>query len=232
MIDSSPAQHQIRYVSNFHELVSTSFYGDMNAVCWKRDLAGDFSEIVRKVKQTGSITVIDEEQLRALELSEYGQVARQILLNDLQLLTAHGALPSLNVIKFYDRDNDYPFFPTDVYSFHVDHSPVAVDTFLCTYLGEASEILPNAEATKKILIPQIREELKKIYAGPEEGFQNFLTENFFDLHYDALQGARPVNLGLGHLWRLAVEHDDRSVPACIHRAPVEAAGQERLLLIC
>lgn len=53
------------------------------------------------------------------------------------------------MITTYERDVDYPFFPTDVYLFHVDRSPVPFDTFLCTYYGESSDILPNDQAEKK-----------------------------------------------------------------------------------
>jgi hypothetical protein len=124
-------------------------------------LIGDFSEIVKKVALSGNVTVIDQEELCALQLSEQGQLAREVLLHDLKLLTAHGASPILNVIKYYDRDDTYPFISTDVYSFHVDRSPIPVDTFLCTYYGESSEILPNAQGQKKVLIPAIRDELRK-----------------------------------------------------------------------
>src|SRR6201999_451219 len=109
--------------------------------------------------------------------------AREILLDDLKALKAHGALPVLNLIRCYDRDDAYPFFPTDVYSFHVDRSPIPTDTFLCTYYGEPSEILPNSQAKQKVLVPEIRNELKKLYGGADEGFELFLCENFFDLHY-------------------------------------------------
>ena len=232
MINLSHAEHQIHCVTNFQDLVSTPFHGEMNAICWTRKLTGDFSEIVKKVALNENITVIDEEELRELELSEQGQHAREILLNDLKLLKAHGASPILNVIKCYERDDAYPFFPTDVYSFHVDRSPVPTDTFLCTYYGEASEILPNAQAQQKVLVPEIRDELKKIFRGADEGFESFLTEHFFDLHYQSTPAARPICLGLGHLWRLAVDHPGSQVPPCIHRAPTEKTGQHRLLMIC
>ncbi|MBP6516680.1 MAG: DUF1826 domain-containing protein, partial [Chitinophagales bacterium] len=136
------------------------------------------------------------------------------------------------LIRCYDRDDNVSFFPTDVYSFHVDRSPIPTDTFLCTYYGDSSEILPNAEAEQKVLIPEIRTELKKLYDGPDEGFEDFLTEHFFDLHYQAKPTARPVSLGLGHLWRLAIDHPERQVPPCVHRAPMEKSGQTRLMLIC
>jgi hypothetical protein len=147
-------------------------------------------------------------------------------------LKSHGAAPVLNVIKYYDRDDSYPFFPTDVYSFHVDRSPVPTDTFLCTYHGEPSDILPNSQATQKVLVPEIRDELEKLYGGADEGFESFLSEYFFDLHYQAKPTARPISLGLGHLWRLAIDHPESQVPPCLHRAPKEKAGQNRLMMIC
>ena len=232
MIDLSHAEHQIQSISNFEDLVSMSFHEDINAICWTRELQGDFGEIVRKVKLNGNIAVLEPEKLLALELSDEGQLARQILLDDLKLLTAHGASPTLNLIRYYDRDDAYPFFPADVYSWHVDRSPIPISTFLCTYYGEASEILPNARAEQKVLVPEIRAELKKLYGGADEGFESFLSENFFDLHYQAMPTAEPINLGLGHLWRLAVDHPESNVLPCIHRAPKEKTGETRLLMIC
>jgi hypothetical protein len=232
MIDLLHAENQIHCVTNFQDLVSTPFSGVINAICWARTLTGDFSEIVKKTAQSGNITVIGQEELCELQLSEQGQLAREIILNDLELLTAHGASPILNVINHYDRDETYPFFSTDVYSFHVDRSPVPTDTFLCTYYGESSEILPNSQVKKKVLIPEIRDELKKLYHGADEGFESFLSEHFFDLHYQAEPNARPISLGSGNLWRLAVDHPESQVPPCVHRAPKEKSGQSRLLLIC
>lgn len=232
MTDLFQDEKQIHCVTNFQDLVSVPFHEEMNAICWTRKLRGDFSEIVNKVELKENIAVLDQDELRELKLSEQGQLAREILLNDLNVLKAHGAAPILNLIKYYERDDTYPFFPTDVYSFHVDRSPVPVDTFLCTYSGESSEILPNAQAEQKVLIPEIRDELKKLYRGTDEGFESFLRENFFDLHYRAKPKARPISLGLGHLWRLAVDHPKSQVPPCLHRAPKEKAGQNRLLLIC
>lgn len=232
MTDFPQAENQVLFVTNFQDLVSTPFNGVINAICWTRELSGDFSEIVKQVEPDGNITVIEQEKLCELQLSERGQLAREILLNDLKALKAHGASPILNVIKHYDRDDTYPFFPTDVYSFHVDRSPIPTDTFLCTYYGESSEILPNSQGIKKVLIPEIRDELKKLYHGQKEGFESFLSDHFFDLHYQAKPNANPISLGLGHLWRLAVDHPESQVPACLHRAPKEKSGQSRLLLIC
>jgi hypothetical protein len=230
MIDLSQHEDQIQRVTNFQDLVSTPFHGDINALCWTRQLIGNFAEIVEKVALDENITVLDEEALLELELSEMGQLARDILLDDLKILTAHGAAPVLNVIKYYDRDDDYPFFPTDVYSFHVDRSPIPTDTFLCTYYGDPSEILPNSGAIQKILVPEIRNELKKLYEGHDDGFEAFLSENCFDLHYQSLPNALPINLGLGHLWRLAIDYPESKVLPCVHRAPKEKT--KRLLLIC
>jgi len=232
MIDLSHAENQIHCVTNFQDLVYTPFHGEMNAICWSRKLTGDFSEIVKKVALSENITTIEQEELRELQLSEQGQLAREILLNDLKALTAYGASPILNVINHYDRDETYPFFPTDVYSFHVDRSPIPTDTFLCTYYGDPSEILPNSQGIQKILIPEMRDELKKLYHGAEEGFESFLSEHFFDLHYQAKPDAHPISLGVGHLWRLAVDHPESQVPPCLHRAPKEKSGQTRLLMIC
>jgi hypothetical protein len=231
MHNSSHTRNQIHYVTSFEELISTPFQGEMNAICWVRNLTGDFAEIVQKTALTGNIKAIEQDELLELHLSEKAQLAREILLSDLKMLTAHGASPVLNVINHYDRDTD-PFFPTDVYSFHVDRSPVPTDTFLCTYDGDPSDLLPNSQGIQKVLIPEIRNELKTLYHGPDEGFDSFLSEHFFDLHYQAGPDARPVSLGLGHLWRLAVDHPGSKVLPCIHRAPMEKNGQNRLLLIC
>lgn len=223
---------QVGAVSTFSELIDTHFHGDINALCWRRRLEGDFKEIVAKLQLKDNITEISAEDLLALQLSEEGNVAREIILNDLQLLTDFGALPSLNLLKNYDRDEEFDFISTDVYSYHVDRSPIGTDTFLCTYYGAASDILPNEQAIQKVLVPEIREKLKELHDGPEEEFEDFLKDCFFDLHYQAKPNAEPINLGLGHLWRLAVDHPAQKVLPCVHRAPVENEGEYRLLLIC
>lgn len=233
MINTSHSDTQIYCVTNFEELLSTPFQGEINAMCWNRKLVGDFSEIVKKLTLNENIQIVHPKDLLELKLSEQGQLAREILLNDFNVLKAHGASPTINIIKNYERDDAFPFFPTDVYSFHVDRSPIATDTFLCTYFGASSDILPNSQGTQKILIPEIRAELKKLYGeSDEEGFESFLTEFFFDLHYQAKPTAKPINLGLGHLWKLAIDHPESKVLPCLHRAPKENTGENRLLLIC
>ncbi len=231
MTELLSSQDQIRRVANFQDLVSTPFREHVNAMCWTRELVGDFNEIVEKLNSTGNISSVEPKELEKLVLSERGQLARAIILNDLNLLKAHGAKPVLNVISSYERD-EASFFPTDVYSFHVDRSPIPTDTFLCTYHGAASELLPNAQAIKKVLVPDIREQLKKLFDGREEEFESFLTEHFFDLHYQPKPNATIINLGQGHLWRLAVDHPQQNVAPCVHRAPIEKHGENRLLLIC
>ena len=223
---------QIGIVSTFSELVNTDFKGERNALCWYRNLEGDFKEVVDQLQLKENITEVDPKELLALQLSEKGNSAREIILNDFRLLADFGASPSLNLLKCYERDDEFDFISTDVYSYHVDRSPIATDTFLCTYHGQPSDIIANKQAKQKVLIPEIRNKLKELHNGPLEEFENFLTENYFDLHYQAQPHAVPVNLGLGHLWRLAVDHPEQQVLPCIHRAPIEKQGEYRLLLIC
>ncbi|MCU4579881.1 DUF1826 domain-containing protein [Acinetobacter gyllenbergii] len=223
---------QISMVSTFSELVNSNFQGAMNALCWHRDLLGDFQEIVAKLELKENITEVSVEDLLALQLSEQGSQARETILSDIQCLTDLGASPSLNLLKCYERDEELDFISTDVYSYHVDRSPVETDTFLCTYHGPASDILPHDQVEQKILVPEIRAKLKELHDGPEAEFERFLAEYFFDLHYQPQLDAKPVNLGIGHLWRLAVDHPTQEAFPCVHRAPIEKDGEYRLLLIC
>ena len=231
MTDLFHAHPNIDVVSNFSELTDTPFQGMTNALCWSRNLLGDFKEIVDQLELHEDITEVSVDDLCALTLSSSGELARQTILEDMRLLTEFGASPCLNLLKQYQRDDELDFIATDVYSYHVDRSPIATDTFLCTYYGAASDLLANDQVEQKILIPEIRAELKKLYDGPAGQFEQFLEEYFFDLHYQPKADAKPVNLGQGHLWRLAVDHPQQQVLPCVHRAPVEQ-GTLRLLLIC
>ncbi|MCH7393456.1 DUF1826 domain-containing protein [Acinetobacter dispersus] len=223
---------QIKTVSSFSELINSHFQGDMNALCWYRHLVGDFEEVVNKLELKENITEVSVEDLLALRLSEKGDLARERILTDIQLLTDLGASPCLNLLKSYERDEDLDFISTDVYSYHVDRSPIETDTFLCTYYGPASDIVAHDQVEQKILIPEIRDQLKKLYDGPDAEFETFLSEYFFDLHYQPKPNVNPVNLGVGHLWRLAVDHPTQQAQPCVHRAPAEKDGEYRLLLIC
>ena len=224
--------NQIKVVSTFSELVNLNFQGDNNAIGWHRNLVGDFKEIVDKLELKENITEVSIEDLLALQLSESGHLAREIILKDVQLLTDFGASPSLNLLKNYERDDELDFISTDVYSYHIDRSPIETDTFLCTYYGPASDILPHDQVEQKVLIPEIRGKLKKLHDGPEAEFETFLEDYFFDLHYQPKPNTKPMNLGSGHLWRLAVDHPTQQVLPCVHRAPTEKDGEYRLLLIC
>lgn len=44
--------------------------------------------------------------------------------------------------------------------------------------------------------------------------------------------AHPINLGIGHLWKLEIGHLEAKVLPCVHRVPKENIGEKRLLLIC
>lgn len=232
MLDIQNTENQIQLVKSFQELVSTPYYDKINANCWERTLIGDFQEIIKQLETDEQIVNVEIEDLIELQLTEQGNLARELILNDFKLLSDYGASPNLNIIKSYDRDSDNPLFPTDVYSFHVDRSPIPTDTFLCTYFGDASEIIPNSQAIQKILIPEIRQKIQQLFQVTDENFESFVMENFYDLHYDLLPKAQPINLGNGHLWRLAIDHPQLQVPPCIHRAPLENNGQSRLLMIC
>lgn len=232
MTNKFSKNHQVKMVNNFSDLINTKFQGLNNAICWHRNLTGDFQEIVSKLSLEENITEISIDDLLKLDLTTAGALAREIIMNDIKQLTEFGASPSLNLLKQYERDDEFDFISTDVYSYHVDRSPIATDTFLCTYHGTASDILANEQATQKVLIPEIRAKLRTLFDGPEAEFEAFLTEYFFDLHYQAHDDAKPINLGVGHLWRLAVDHPTQDVLPCVHRAPMENPGEYRLLLIC
>lgn len=221
---------QVITTTDFPSFISSTFRSPANAICWPRSPAGDFAEIVAKVDAADNIVALSPADLLALDLRPAGQLARKTLLEDLAVLTEHGAAPTLNVIRHYDRDDSFPLLPTDVYSFHVDRSPVPADTYLCTYHGAPSDIVPNDQVVQKILIPELRAELRALYDGPDDGFDDFLAEYYFDLHYQLLPGAQPLNLGNGNLWRLATDHPGNPVLPCVHRAPVEDGA--RLMLIC
>ncbi len=222
----------VRVVTSFDELIATPFRDGLNAVCWTRDLQGDFDEVVEKLGTDDDITSVDDARLRSLEVSPAGRQAVSELLVDLDRLRAIGEEPTLDCVRRYARDPDGPA-ARDVHSFHVDSATALVDTFLCSYTGGSSEGLSNHEARRLVDVPAIRAQLLEQFGGEEgEAFTAWLGENSFDLHYEALPGARPFSFGLGNLWRIAVQYPGCPVPARIHRAPENSPGQPpRLLLI-
>jgi hypothetical protein len=224
---------RIKVVGGFEELVMTPMRDGINALCWPRTLAGDFGEIVTKLEVGRGITSIDEGRLRALDLSDEGRVAREILLQDQELLRARDLQPSLDCIHGYENEIEPDLLRTDVQSWHVDSATVEADTYLCTYFGACSEGLRNEEVQRRVDVPELRAELLKMYGGEDdEGFREFLNEHYLDLHYRPLPHARPFSFGLGPLWRIATKYPGSPVPPCVHRAPATVEGQPpRLLLI-
>ena len=226
----------IKIVGSFEELVATPFADGVNALCWPRTLAGDFQEIVDRIGAIAAIdeiTSVDEDDLRALDLSPAGQAARDILIEDLRRLRDHELAPELNCIPGYPKDDETGPVPTDVYSFHADSANVMADTFLCSYTVSSSEGLRPEDAVRCADVPETRAELLRRYGGADDdGFKVFLNEHFYDLHYVAAPGARPYSFGLGNLWRITTDWPGSPVPPCVHRAPATLPGQPpRLLLI-
>ncbi|HEV7406274.1 MAG TPA: hypothetical protein VGO11_25220 [Chthoniobacteraceae bacterium] len=228
-----PGYHRIKVVRSFEELVATPFGGGVNALCWERNLTGDFGEVVAQLGVREGIATLDEARLEALSLSAAGRAARDILLEDRRLLRARGLAPVLDCICGYPRDEDAAAVPTDVYSFHADSAPVVADTWLCSYQEAATEGLRDDEALRRVDVPEIRAQLLEEFGGQDgTEFREYLSENCYDLHYAPAPQARPFSFGFGHLWRIAVDYPGSPVPPCIHRAPATLPGEPpRLLLI-
>ena len=228
-----PGYTRIKLVQSFHELATTPFEGDVNALCWQRTVPGDFSEVVEHLVVGTGITTIDDSRLLALPVSAAGRAAIDILLEDQRLLRALDLDPVLDCIHGYLRDENPGPVITDVHSFHVDSATASADTWLCTYHGPASEGLRNDEAQRRVDIPETRAELLKCFGGKDDDdFRKYLNENCYDLHYAPIAQARPFSFGLGNLWRVAVDYPGSPVPPCIHRAPETRPDQPpRLLLI-
>ena len=77
---------RIQVVSSFDELLATRFEGGVNALCWLRELSGDFAEVVEKLAASEGITALDEAVLNGLPVSAAGKVAIAVMLGDLRLL--------------------------------------------------------------------------------------------------------------------------------------------------
>lgn len=220
-------------MDSFEALVDTPFTGNINALCWRRDLDGDFAEVTAALAVNRGITPLPAETLRQLSLSAEGRRAVACMIDDFNRLAALGLQPSLDCV------NGYPHPPapwplrTDVCSFHADSATVETDTYLCTYHGASSWGLPNDEAVRRIDHPDSRAALLQAYGGADDAaFHQWLEENFHSLHYDPKPGAQPYSFGRSHLWRIATLWPDCPVPPCIHRAPDPVPDEKRLLLIC
>ncbi len=224
---------RIKVVKSLDELASTLFQDGTNALCWPRTLPGDFRAVLAALGADEGIVTVDESHFVDLTLSDAGKVARDILLADQQSLRAFDLQPNLDCVHGSPRGEPEGLFHTDVHSFHVDTATVPADTWLCTYVGATSEGLHNDEAQRRVDDPQTRAELLRLHGGPDDaGFLEFLSENFYDLHYAPLPGAQPFSFGVGNLWRIAIDYPGCPVPACIHRAPLTLPGDlSRLLLI-
>jgi hypothetical protein len=223
---------RVRVVADFDELVSTRFDGRVNALCWPRMLEGDFDAVACALAVPRGITHLDEEMLRALELDAAGKRAVEVMVADLKLLEAHGLQPSLDCVNGYTHDDAADLLRTDVCSFHVDSATAEADTFLCTYSGACSLGVMNEHATRHVEVPETRQRLLAANGGADdESFEEFLSDQFFDLHYAVSPDAPVYSFGVGHLWRIATLHPGCAVPPCVHRAPDPLPGQKRLLLI-
>jgi hypothetical protein len=208
----------IRTVASFEALVGTPFADGVNALCWRRSLHGDFTEVMAHLGSGEGIVPL----------------AIDGMLADLRTLRARGLAPELNCIYGYPRDDKSVSLSTDVYSFHADCASVEADTWLCTYHGAPSEGLLNAEARLRIEVLSVRTELLHQFGGADdEAFADHLQEACHDLHYVPLANAQPYSFGVGHLWRIALDYPKSPVAPCIHRAPHTLPGDPpRLLLIC
>ena len=224
---------RIKVVSSFDELISTRFADGINALCWQRELPGDFREVVNHLTASDGIATLDDTYLNSLPVSAAGRVAIDILIEDQRLLRAAGLSPILDCIHAYPREEEPGPIPIDVYSFHADSATVETDTWLCSYNEPSSEGLRNDEAQSRVEIPETRAELLKLFGGEDNAdFREYLKDNCYDLHYAPFPRAQPFSFGIGNLWRIAVDYPGSPVPPCIHRAPATLSGQPpRLLLI-
>jgi hypothetical protein len=222
----------VRIVDSFEKLVTTRFTGAVNALCWPRELAGDYAEIEQCLPAVDDITSIDEEDLRGLKLSPAGALARDQLIRDQRLLTSHSLDPSLDIVPATEPDLQAAPIRTDVGDWHVDSATVEADTYLCSYLGLSTEGIRNEDATCQVDVPSTRETLRQIYGGADDAaFRAHLSKRFYDLHYANSSHARIYSFGSGHLWRIATQYPGSPVPPCIHRAPASSADRSRRLLL-
>ncbi len=222
----------VKIVSSFKELVSTPFEGVVNAMVWPRVLPGDFAEIANALPEGEGITTVEEDELQELTLSPAGRVARDVLLADLARLRGTDLTPVLDVIHPHERPTPEGVIPTDVYSYHADSATAQADTYLCTYAGACSEGLRHDQVIPRADDPTTRAMMLAEYGSKDDAdFQDFLTENFYNLHYLPTPNAQPYLFGQHHLWRVSIVYPESPVPPCIHRAPLTLPGTPRRLLL-
>ena len=228
-----PDLPNVRYVHSIEELVSTPMRDGVNALCLRRSLEGDFSEVIRHLSVARGITTLERDLLLALPVSEAGKVAIDFMLRDQEQLRAYGFDPVIDCVNGYIGHDEQELMRTDVCSFHVDCATDVADTYLCTYAGASSIGVCQEDVIPRAQVPAVRQALLADFGGADdESFLEYLTENFYDLHYDALPGARTFDFGVGHLWRIAIDYPGNPVPPCIHRAPDPIEGDPpRLILI-
>ena len=99
----------LRVVTSFEALIATPFRDGVNAVCWPRDLRGDFDEVVQKLATADDITSIDEGRLTSLEVGPAGREAVASLLDDLRRLRAIGHDPSLDLSLIHISEPTRPY---------------------------------------------------------------------------------------------------------------------------
>lgn len=219
-----------RVVSSFDALLAP-FTRDVNAWCFERSLEGDFARLAAslapRADDEGGVLEVDAELLQELHVVDARAVS--VLLEDLRRLTKLGREPQLNVITRYPPDTRGLPVSVDVHSFHVDRAPIEADTFLCTYAGACSEGLENEAASRLVDDRRVLAALREVH-GQAHGFDEFLADESFDLHFAMKPGAVPFSFGTGHLWRVAVAWPGAPELPCIHRAPPHD-GRPRLLLI-
>lgn len=234
------ALRNFRCVATFEELALTPFASGVNAFCLRRTLAGDFAEVARRLEPLlrPGINSIDEDQLLHLSVSAAGCAAVEVIRTDLRRLRELDLQPELSCIRGAERAFEPGPVRTDVGSWHVDSATVEADTWLCTYHGAWSELLPNDDAIRRIDVPETRAELLRAYVAEtgagadDDAFREWLGDHCYDLHYVPRPGAQPVAFGHFNLWRIATEWPDSPVPPCIHRAPETLPGDvTRLLLL-
>lgn len=234
MTAESPSfqESHILVVSSFDELIATPLTSRINALCWRRTLAGDFAEVANALQVGPGITHLAAEDFHALPLSKAGKAAAEAMLADYERLRELGLEPTLDCINGYVQKEQTGPVRTDVCSFHADSATNEAYTYLCTYFGASSEGLRTEEAVRRVDLPHTRAECLRAYGGQDdEAFAEWLVDHYYDLHYAPLPGAQPFYFGVGHLWRIALDYPGSQVPPCIHRAPDPIPGQRRLLLI-